>query len=365
MSTRSPSDVGRAWRARLAFLAVAAGLLTRAPQARATPPSPATPAEASASNAPAASPDPMEPLRERFRAGVEQYRAGRYADAILIWEQIYRELGPEGGYRLSFNLGRAYDAASDLTKAAEHYETYVTQVVRRRAAGDALEAQVEKQDRDARERLAQLAASRGRIRVLPGERPTAAQIDNGEPRLAGFVAYVAPGAHAITFGAGTGRARVEVTVVEGQVVEVAPVEAPAPPVVVGGAPARDDVIPRGASSRTPPFSATWIYVAGGITLASAVVPLVGYARALGTKSDYDQSVDRGAQQRLAADYADQRRFAYVSLGVTGVLTAVTAGLGAAWLWWPTSRGAARTGIAAVPMGEIGRGGTTVGLAGRF
>jgi hypothetical protein len=362
MSTTSPSDRRRASHARrraVACLAFAAGLLPRVPEAGAAPPSPATSAD------PVPPPDPMEPLRERFRAGMEQYRAARYADAILIWEQIYRELGPEGGYRLSFNLGRAYDAAGDLTKAAEHYETYVSQVVRRRTRGDTLEAQVEKQDRDARERLAQLAESRGRIRVLPGERPTAAQIDNGEPRLAGFVAYVAPGAHAITFGTGTARARIDVTVAEGQIVEVAPVEAPVPPVVTALARAPGDAVPIREPSRTPPFSATWIYVAGGVTLASAVVPLVGYARALGTKSDFEQTVDRDAQQRLAADYADRRRFAYVSLGVTGALSALTAGLGAAWLWWPTSRSATRTGVVAVPTGEIGRGAATVGLAGRF
>ncbi len=301
--------------------------------------------------------DPMEMLRDRFRVGMEQYRAGRYGDAIVTWEQIYRELGSEKGYRLSFNLARAYDAAQDLTKAAEHYETYLAQVAKRRARGETLEAQVQKQEKDAEERLGQLAATRGRIRVVAGERPTAVQIDNGEPRLAGFVAYVAPGAHAVTFGTGTSATKRQVMVAEGEIVEVAPPEPE--PVVVAPAPQRrpapEVAPPPPTKDREPPFASTWLYVAGGVTLASAIVPVVAYGNALSSKSAYEASRDRAEQERLAADYEGERSLAYVSLGVTGALAGVTAGMTAAYFFWPEEARKTKASAWVTPQGVGVRG----------
>ena len=62
--------------------------------------------------------DAMAPYRERFKAGFEKYRAGAYGEALSYWEPIYRELGPEQGYRLSWNLARAHEALGDATRAA-------------------------------------------------------------------------------------------------------------------------------------------------------------------------------------------------------------------------------------------------------
>ncbi len=50
--------------------------------------------------------DTLDPLRERFRAGMERYRAGAFAEAIVIWTAIYGELG-EKGYRLAFYIAEA------------------------------------------------------------------------------------------------------------------------------------------------------------------------------------------------------------------------------------------------------------------
>src|SRR5689334_150875 len=80
--------------------------------------------------------DALEAKRERFRAGMEKYRAGAFSEAIDIWEAIYAELGASKGYRLAFNIGRAFEqraatrsgsaaAITDAVKAAEHYATYV------------------------------------------------------------------------------------------------------------------------------------------------------------------------------------------------------------------------------------------------
>src|SRR5262245_58582030 len=118
----------------LAFALALAGATTLAPHAHA------------ADEPTSAGADPLDPLRERFRVGFDQYRSGQYAEAIVTWEAIYRELGPEKGYRLAFNLARAYDAIGEGKAAAEHYDTYVAEVERRRAGGETLEANVERQE---------------------------------------------------------------------------------------------------------------------------------------------------------------------------------------------------------------------------
>ncbi len=237
----------------------------------------------------------------------------------------------------------------------------------RRARGETLEPQVEKQEHDARERLAQLASTRGRIHVAAGARPTAAQVDNGEPRLAGFVAYVSPGTHVVTFGTGETRTRTTVRVAEGELAEIA---APAPEPERPSAPLpKRESPPPAPAGRAPPFSASWVLLAGSATLASAVLPAIGYARALGTRSDFEASADVTERRRLASDYEDRRTFAHGTLAVTAGLGALTAGLGAAWLWWPTSptssaaRSAPVTRVSTVA--EPRAGGAVVGVCGAF
>jgi len=69
--------------------------------------------------------DALAPYRERFRTGMESYKSGAVADAIRIWRAIYEEIGPSRGYRLSYNLGRAYDVNGEATRAAERYESFL------------------------------------------------------------------------------------------------------------------------------------------------------------------------------------------------------------------------------------------------
>ena len=70
-----------------------------------------------ASARPALADDDLAPMRERFRVGLEHYEAGEIADAIVVWDEIYRELGIEKGYRLAWNLARAYDTRGGLGDA--------------------------------------------------------------------------------------------------------------------------------------------------------------------------------------------------------------------------------------------------------
>lgn len=263
----------------------------------------------------------LDPLRERFREGMAQYRAGAYAEAIVIWEAVYRDLGAAKGYRLAFNLGRAYDQFGDTTRAAEHYETYVKEASARRDAGEALEALVEKQVVEANERLAELARTAGRIRIA-GDRAVVLRIDGGTERLAsrGSVAYVAPGRHVLTFDPNEARSqRVEVAVSAGDVLDVTP------PVVVAPPPPPPITY---ELRRMPPFSQGVLFVAGGVAVASAAIPLAYFAAATSTRSDYDANPTQG----LRDDYAHQKDVSYATWAIPAVLGAATLGLAAWWLW---------------------------------
>lgn len=318
----------------------------------------ASPRTARADEAEATAADPLDALRERFRAGMEKYAAGAYAEAIVEWESIYRDLGPEKGYRLAFNLGRAYDAYGDPTRAAEHYEIYVRQVAARRERGEEIDAQVEKQDEQAKERLNELAATRGRIRVAAGATPTAARVDGGEVRLAGFVVYVAPGRHVVTFGTGASAQRREVVVREGEIVELAP-PAPEPAPLPSPRPPPE---PRYELRTERPFpAAVWIGF-GAATLASVIVPVVTYSNASAIRDEYDSlpASERTRKQELAADYQSARSTAYATLAVPATFAALT---GALFAWWTFGKSERRVPLE--PRLTVGAGGGQVGVAGRF
>jgi hypothetical protein len=298
--------------------------------------------------------DAMAPYRERFKAGYEKYRAGAFGEALSYWEAIYRELGPEQGYRLSWNIARAYDALGDATRAAERYGSFLEVVAKKRERGEAIEELVLREEEEARARLDALAASRGRIKVIAESPPVSVQIDAGEPRLGGFVAYVTPGAHLVVFAPGTKDAeRRELTVAAGQQVEVTPpkkVEAPPLP------PPAPRVV-REVEHVTRPFGVGWVIAAGALTAASVAFPIAGYVNAQGALDGFRASQknqdDFRRQTELADAYNAARAGAYVTLAVPLVLGAATTVLG---LWW---LGATRHSIVLVPQ----TGGAT--FMGRF
>lgn len=327
---------------------------------------------------PAAS-DNLEAQRERFRAGLEKYRAGAFAEAILIWENIYDELGPEKGYRLAFNLARAYEQFGNGTRAAESYEAYVKEAARRREAGETLEPVVEKQEAEAKDRLTDLAATQARIRIA-GDRGVVVKIDGGADRFAprtGLVAYVTPDRdHTVTFDPGTkGEQRVTVRVDRGSLVELAP---PAPkvepprPVEPPPPPSRLEI------PEERPFSKTVLYVAAGVTAVSTIVPLIFYVNASSTKAQYDEtslpamrassaSGDVAAYneayangERQKDDYESRRRTAYASLAIPAVLGAATIGLAAYWLFYTKEQR-----VPVTVTGGLVRGGAALGAAARF
>jgi hypothetical protein len=340
MSTITRSDRRPACAALLTLaIVIASG------SARADEPAPAP--------APAAEPNPLDTLRERFREGMEKYKAGAFADAVVIWEAIYRELGTDKGYRLAFDLARAYDELGDLIKAADHYESYLERVAQRRTASETLEANVERQEEVARDRLEKIAALKARIRVKAGTRqPAIVQIDNAPARVAGFTLYVEPGAHVVTFGTGPSADVRRLTVARGAVVDVEPREetvlAPLPE-------------PRFEMRVERPFSPVVLWVGAGVAVVSLVLPAIAYANALSIKSEHDDpATSETDRNRLASDYDSARTNAYASVAVPAVLTAAVGGLA---LWYVLGTKETRTPI--TPSASVGGAGMSLGASTRF
>jgi hypothetical protein len=322
--------------------------------------------------------DPLAEYRERFKLGMDQYKAGALANAIGYWEPVYRELGNEKGYRLAYNLGVAYAELGDATRAAERLQSFLDEVDARRARAEAPGDTVAKEEADARARIAGLVASKGRIRVLGGSSPVAAQVDANEPRVAGFVVWVTPGEHRVTFSPGTPNA--ETRTLEspaGAIVEIAPTPSP---------PKRSTSLPTGdvarqkrpktaagdAQPQAPltepryetvhPFAPTFLIVGGTLVIAAAVaaVSLESSANALrqdlssaGTRSGVIAPSDR---QR----FDNSRTLAYTAVGSAVGLGAMTTGL-LAWYILGSSKREIFVPISVIPE----RGGASIGARTRF
>ena len=298
-------------------------------------------------------PNALDNLRERFRAGMDKYKAGAFADAVVIWEAIYRELGTDKGYRLAFDLARAYDELGDLIKAADHYESYLEQVARRRAASETLEANVERQEEVARERLETIAALKARIRVKAGPKPSIVQVDNAPARVAGFTVYVEPGAHVVTLGSGKDADVRRITVALGAIVDVEPADEV--PITLPPPETRYEMrVER-------PFSPAVLWIGGGVAALSLILPAITYGNALSIKSDYDDpNTPRADKARLAYDYDSARTNAYASVVVPAVFTAAVGGLA---VWYVLGTKETRTPI--TPSATIGTTGLSLGASARF
>jgi hypothetical protein len=325
MSIRTPSSRTRSSSSRV--IAVAAQIFSLVTVV--APPSRAQPRAS----------DDLAEYRERFKTGLAKYKAGAVAEALQYWEPIYRELGATRGYRLAFNLARAYDGFGDFTRAAERYESFVSEGEARRAAKEKVEPLIEKEVKEARARLAELAASKGRIRVNAGERPVAVRIDAAEPRVSGFVAYVGPGAHVLVLGGGSERTdRREIHVKAGEIVEVTPASFPPTPLPGGDGGARTPSVTTTPPSRfrlekrvEHPFSPVVLYLATGLTVASVVLPVLTYASALSYQRSHTLSgdADPASQTRnasLQSDYDSHAATYHATLAVPITLAAITIGL---------------------------------------
>ena len=302
---------------------------------------------------------------------MERYRAGAIAEAIAFWEPIYREMGASKGYRLAYNLGVAYQAFGDATHAAERFDAFLAEVDARRAQKETLEPIVAKEETEAKARMATLLATKGRIRIAAGPRAVAAQIDAGEPRVSGFVAYVTPGAHKVTFGPGTKDATTqEVSLKPGEVVDLSPPPPPTeqnPPNADVPKP-NDRVSPPLGPATTPtrvvheidhPFHVAVIFVGGGLTALSVALPIVTVSHAANLRHTYATSTNPGEHKNIENDYGSAQTTANMSLAVPVVLGLATASL-ATWYFAGT-----RERDIVVPVIAPMQNGAFASVGGRF
>jgi hypothetical protein len=304
-------------------------------------------ADAGADPAGAAPDDALADYREQFKRGMDLYEHGAAAEAVAIWEPVYRDLGEQRGYRLAYDLGIAYAALDDAARSGERLQAFVTEVDSRRGRGEALGAAVTKEESDARARLARLATSLGRVQVVPGSSPSIARVDAGIPHAAGFIAWVAPGQHSVTFDPGTRDERtIPIDVAPGALVELVPPPPAGPAIPAAGPPATEgpaappasgpsapsaerSAAPAGARApRSAPFSPWLIAISGGATLAAAGAAV---ALELHANSLRDQDVAAKAHSPEGtiapadrASFTTARTWAYVSVGGAVGLAGVTA-----------------------------------------
>jgi hypothetical protein len=261
----------------------------------------------------------MAPYRERFQSGMVHYKAGDYAGAVAWWEPIVTALGDEKGYRVAFDVARAYDKLGDPAHARARYEAFVRVVEAKRGRGESIDEVVEKEEGEARAALGPPSST------APAEAP--APVPPVPP-----VATAPPA-----------------------------LPAPAPPGPAAAATPAPAPSPALAPRSEPPFS-PWLLVAGGaLTAGAGLVCGVEYASALGKKSDFDAASGQPASQTaIRSSYDGVRSVAYVSLGATVGLAAITGGL-AAWYLAAGGKEKGAVGVVAVPAP---RGGA-IGLSGRF
>ena len=310
--------------------------------------------------------DPMAAYRERFKLGLERYKAGAVAEAIRYWEPIYRELGASKGYRVAFDLARAYETYGDFTRAAELYSSFVSEVEARRI-GETIVPLVEDEASEAQARLAELAKTKGRIHVIAGDTAISARIDAGESRVAGFVAYVPPGSHEVVFGTGDHLDKREVTVGAGESIEVKPPSIPPPPAVQSPSTAVPIAPPpavRYTHRVEHPFSPIVLYAGAGLTLVSVVVPALAHGNAVAYQESNALSSDPGSDAKNAsirAQYSTAKTEYYAALALPITLAAATCAL-TGWYFLGTKE---RDEPVVVPGASATKDGASLTLFGRF
>ena len=270
-----------------------------------------------------AEPD-KEALRERFKTGLTHYEAGQVDDALAIWRPIYEELGPVEGYRLAFNIARAEEGRSDLRAAAKWYAAYLTAVDARRARGEPIEAGILGQEIDARDRLA--ALSRELVRIETSAPGALLRLDSEPEVPTPATLYALPGRHTLRL---VRAAKIlDVKSDEFKRGDVVVLEEPPPP----RAPLHSPMV----NEQVRPYSAAVPLTVLGLAAASAFVTTAGYVRANSLFDSYSfASAD--ARPDIADSYSSARTLSYVSLAVTLVLTAASAGLGAFYWFGVTER----------------------------
>ena len=267
-----------------------------------------------------------EALREKFKEGLALYESGHFDEALAIWQPIYAELGESDGYRLAFNLGRAEDARGHVQDAAKWFATYLAAVDTRRARGEPIEAGILGQEITARDRLA--ALSRELVRVESNAKGAELAIDEEAPVPAPATRYLLPGKHSLRLTK-RGALLTEDTrdFLRGETIVLREPLPPEPPPsnnvpLTSREPERPTLL-----ERTPPYSAAVPLTALGLTVLGGALTTASYVHANSVFDSYG-AAGPSARDALGESYKSARTTSYVSLAITLVLAASSAGLGA-------------------------------------
>ena len=295
--------------------------------------------------------------RGRYEEAKKLYDQGQVAEAIAMWEAIYRELHPAGAFRLAYNLGVAHLDLGDVTQAAERFETFLVEFEVREARRE-LTAEEVAELRPLAERtktkLTELRMTRGRIQVNAPPVALVAKVGGMPPRISGFTAWVSPGTYNVVFGEGTTCAETKVVSVKaGELVEVTPTP-PSPKVIT------KEFITHVVTKR--PFSPVFIYVAGALTAVAMTTTIYGNVRYRAFENEKAARVDTSGDAAILSGASTARALGNGGLVSTIALSTITAGL--AIYYFARSKDVRET-KRLVPFVAPASGGATAGVSATF
>jgi hypothetical protein len=272
-----------------------------------------------------------------FQEGLRHYEAKSYAAATEVWERLLVVVGEEKSGKVLYNLGLAYEAAGDATRALDRFEAFGRWVDKRPS-----NEQMAKKRAEAEGRVKAIKASHGAILVTPPASGALVLVRIGPllPRPAGTAVWMRPGRYEVEIGAGTSFSRTTSCEVRaGEVAEI-PAKVPTTPAPPPPPEVASSVAPPPPASAAPPaaivppepktrFPTVEVVVLGSITLASVAVPLFLRSAANDRRDDAEAlGVTSSRYPRARNDFDESRNLYYASIALPAAFAALTIGVSA-------------------------------------
>lgn len=295
-----------------------------------------------------------------FKRGFERYESGDTIGAIQIWEQLLGTMGERRGYKILYNLGLAYQAAGDATRAVERFESFIQHLA---SQTEPVTGPLEERRQDAAARTDAIKKSHGEVIVPAPARggPVMVTIGTSAPRLADFTAYLAPGRHRIELGSGTPDARtitIDVEAGGSTTLDTTLAAEPEPP-----PPTPPDTTPPAPPAPTPPddapeFPTAWVLIGAGLTAASVAFPVAMYFRASDAREHAEElplgHSEYGDRKQAFGSARNDARLAWILPGALGAITVGIAAVGGMIVLTHDDE-ASSTGELRLQVGPLGAG----------
>ncbi len=279
---------------------------------------------------------------ERFEQGLALFDRGAHDEAAAVWEALLSDLGPDRGWKLSYNLGLAYDAAGKPTEAVERFQAFINRVA---ASVEALPPEIEQRREDAAARVRAIKSAHGELHFPASAPGVVVSVDGGPARPSGFTAYLPPGHHRIVVTGPRGHTRQSALEVVAGAHHPIDTRDPTPP-PPKPAPLPPAAPPPVVFQGEPPSFPTW-WVVGGAVATGASFALVGalYGEA-STRRDEAAALGEGHTDYAAANeaYEDARTSYHLSYLLPAGLAAVTLGIATVGIIRIATHEPAQTGV---------------------